>query len=195
MHTAYEALPVIHLAPKAAYIEPQQPPLVVHLDDPAVWAVDDFSKHQPLIIYQDQTLAEAQEMLTAAQGQLILVLDRDNRITGLLSKEELLGDKPIRISQLRQIARGEIQVHLLMMPREQLLVINHADLKNAKIGHIKATLTHHNHHYALVVKVGNTLCDQTVCGLFSLLRISKQLGTVVHDELYARSLADILKSG
>jgi CBS domain-containing protein len=195
MHTAYEILSVIQLAPTAGYIEPPQPPLVVHLDDPAVWALDDFSHHKPITVHLDDTLAEAEELLTAAHGRVALVLDHNNHIKGLLSREDLMGDKPIRISQTRKIPRGEIPVHALMQTREQLLVIQYADLKNAKVGHIKATLMHHRKHFALVVTVGETLCQQTVCGMFSLISIGKQLGTVIRDEMFAYSLVDILKSG
>jgi hypothetical protein len=82
-----------------------------------------------------------------------------------------------------------------MMPREHILVLSMTELKNAKVGHIKSTLRSKHQHYALAVYVDEETQQQTICGAFSLLQISKQLGTVSRDDLHARSLLEILKTG
>jgi len=151
----------------------------------------DFELSPPITIQQTALITEAMIEMRACGVHLLLVTNKQNQVVGLISSEDLLGNKPIQTAHEKGFSRNEIRVEMVMTPQKQVLTLNFEDLKYAKVGHIIKTLNENRQHYALVVKL-QADDNQKIKGLFSLSQISKQIGTdLTRDKLIAENLAEL----
>jgi hypothetical protein len=91
----------------------------------------------------------------------------------------------------RGIKRQEVRVCDIMTPCERLELLHYADLIQAEVGHIVATLQRAGRQHALVADMGVDGKTQTVRGIFSASHIARQLGVVIHTAEVAQTFAEI----
>ena len=123
--------------------------------------------------------------------RLLLVTDDSRQVLGLITSNDILGEKPVQFALERGIKRQEIRVRDIMTPREQLEVLLHADLVQAEVGHVVATLKHTGRQHALVIDFGSDGKSQTVRGIFSASQIARQLGVSIQTTEVAQTFAEI----
>ena len=157
---------------------PQLLPEVVHIDDPATNSLIDFQKVKPLVIHQEQRIYEARSAMENSTLHITFVTDDRNCLVGIITLEDILGSKPIRLQEELRIERKNLKVKHILIPMEKLAAVNYKDLKLAKIGHIVETLHQLNQHYLLVYEM-DTAQQQRVRGIFLTSQLSKQFGTNV----------------
>lgn len=192
MPKTFSAIQVIHLNTGSSFAHPQTPPEIVHLDDPALHVMTDLKHANAITIEPDATISEAAMEMRVCHTHLLLVVDNENIVRGLISSEDILGEKPLKITQEKRMRRAEVLVHMVMTPQEEIVAINNEDLNLAKVGNVVKTLHELKQHYALAVEVEQFSGEQTVCGLFSLSQISKQLGfDVTSDISEAQSIIEL----
>jgi CBS-domain-containing membrane protein len=188
----YIPIQTIPLKADVSYFQPPALPAIAHWDDPAMQVLVDFKYVKAETIGADETIDTALTMVKNCSYHALLVIDKEDKILGLISSEDLLGEKPLKAIQERRIARADISVRMVMTPQHELMAIDVENLRHAKVGHIVSTLHARKQHYALAVKVDEVNDKQTVRGLFSLAQISKQLGVdVVSDVPEAHSIAEL----
>ena len=90
----------------------------------------------------------------------------------------------------RGITREDLLVRDVMTPQEQLDLLNFADVRGAKVGHIVATLQNSGRHHAVVVEV-DYKGRQKVRGVFSATQIARQLGVTIQTSQVARTFSEI----
>src|SRR3990167_4487356 len=161
MPKTFEPLPVIKLNENNTYSHPPQAPEFVYLTDPAIDIMIDFSKVNPLITTPEHSIDQANIDMKFSGTHIMLVIEF-NTVVGVVSSEDILGEKPMRIAQERRIRRDEILVRAVMTPQEELMAIDYKEFRHAKIGHVLATLTEHKQHYALIVDTQETSNEQVV---------------------------------
>jgi CBS domain-containing protein len=122
--------------------------------------------------------------------RLLLVLDHDRRVVGLITATDILGEKPMKVTAERGCRREEILVSDIMTPQERLEVLDMADVAGARVGHIVTTLTASGRQHAMVVDRGAE-GTETVRGLFSTSQIARQLGMAIPEVERARTFAEI----
>jgi hypothetical protein len=122
--------------------------------------------------------------------RLLLVLDPDRRVVGLLTATDILGEKPMKVVAERGCRHGDIVVSDIMTPQERLEVLDMADVAGARVGHIVATLTASGRQHAMAVD-RDARGMETVRGLFSATQIARQLGAAVPTMERARTFAEI----
>ncbi|MGB5275583.1 MAG: CBS domain-containing protein [Gammaproteobacteria bacterium] len=167
---------------------PEEFPELVHLDDPALLVFTDFSRVHPVTITADKTIDYALKKMKHAGIRLLLVVDDKERMIGLISAYTILGAKPVRLEEADRLDRSQITVAMLMDPRSRIRVLDMRNLRDAKVGHIVATLKDIEDSYLLVVE------NDIVSGLFSASQISKQLGRSIMDlQEPARSFAELIR--
>lgn len=188
----YTTLSTIELNANVGYCHPPMLPAITHWDDPAMQVMVDFKYRKAEAIGPDETIDTALTMMKSCSYHALLVVDKEDKVMGLISSEDLLGEKPLKAIQERRIARADISVRMVMVPQQDLIAIDLENLRHAKVGHLVATLHAVKQHYALTVRVDEATQNQTVRGLFSLAQISKQLGVdVVSDVPEAQSIAEL----
>ena len=187
----YAALPSLMLQAGAGYAQPGQVvPERVTLDDSAVSVMTDLTRVTAVIILPGDTVDEAHRRMIQRGIRLLLVVDQDRKVVGLVTATDILGEKPVLAASQRGLRREEVQVRDIMTPHERLEVLPMADVRAAKVGHIVATLKKAGRQHAVAVDV-DAKGRQVVRGLFSATQIARQLGAHIQTSEIARTFSEI----
>ncbi len=176
MTKSYSPLNIVALKPDVTYYQYQEAPELVHWNDPALQAMIDFRFTKAATVNPEESIDIALLNVKNSTSHVLLVINREQQILGLIDAEDLMGEKPVRAIQERRLARADVTVRMVMTPKSEVVALDFEQLRHAKVGHIVQTLHAHKHHYALVVKIDETTGAQVIRGLFSTSQLSKQLG-------------------
>lgn len=187
----YTALTSSMLQPGIGYAQPTQPVAEnVALDDSALQVLTDFKRVTAVIILPGDTMDEAHRRMIQRSVRLLLVVDQDRKMLGLITANDILGEKPMQVIAHRGIRREELQVRDVMTPQQRLQVLNLEDVRAAKVGHIVATLKAAGRQHALVVEIDGG-GRQAVRGMFSATQIARQLGVSIQTSQVAQTFSEI----
>jgi CBS-domain-containing membrane protein len=190
MRAAYSPLPSSLLQPGTGFCSPTQAlPERVTLDHPAIEVMTDLRRVSAVVIRSADSVDEAHQRMIQRGVRLLLVLDHDRKITGLITATDILGEKPMKVIAQRGCKRGDILVGDIMTPQERLEVLDMNDVCGAKVGHIVATLRAAGRQHAMVAE--RWPHGTAVCGLFSSTQIARQLGTAIQTTEIARTFSEI----
>jgi len=186
----YAPLKFFRLPAATGYAQPSQVvPDRVTLDDPATNVMTDLRSVTAVIILSGDTADEAHRRMIQRGVRLLLVVDQDRLVVGLITATDILGEKPMQVVTQRAIRREDLLVRDIMTPQSDLEVLDIADVRAAKVGHIVATLKRSGRQHAVVVQRESARC--TLCGLFSATQIARQLGVAIATSELARTFAEI----
>lgn len=187
----YAALESVLLATGVGYAQPTQT-LAQHveLEDPAINVMTDFRSATAVVILPGDTVNEAHRRMIRRGVRLLLVVDQDRQVVGLITATDVLGEKAVQVITQRGISRHELLVRDIMTPQQQLEALKLDDVRAAKVGHIVATLRRAGRQHTLVVEQGDA-GRQVVRGLFSATQIARQLGVAIHTDVIARTFSEI----
>src|SRR3990167_3546219 len=171
--SSYENWPTIELSTNNTLLRPEAMPELVHMEDPAINVMVDFKLAKAFTIHLHEAIDHALNEMKINGVHMLLVIDGE-KLVGLVSTEDILGEKPIMMTHERRIPRERICVETVMTPVTDIIVFDIESLKHAKIGNIIQTLKSKNQHYALVVRNINH-DEQWIRGLFSSSLINKKL--------------------
>ena len=189
MRSVYAPRTSIPLEPGLAIESPQEPPEIVHYHDPAMLVFTDFSRVHPVTITVDRTIDFALQKMKNSGVRLLMVVDKNRHLIGLISADQIMGDDPVRLAEDHKLDHSQITVGMLMQPQKHIQVLELSHLRDARVGHIVATLHALEQKYMLVVDT------HMICGLFSASQVSRQLGrNILEEEMPARSLAEMVHS-
>lgn len=187
----YSSLPFVMLQPAVGYAQPTQAvPEKVTLDEAATSVMTDFTRVTAVIILPGDSVDEARRRMVQRGVRLLLVVDQDRKVVGLITATDTLGEKPVLAASQRGLRREEVTVRDIMTPQERLEVLNMGDLRAAKVGHIIATLKKAGRQHAVVVEV-DAAGRQTVRGLYSTSQIARQLGVAIQTSEIAHTFSEI----
>lgn len=160
----------------------QTSPLVsrVNSDDAALNLMTDLTTTQAVMVRDIVPIDEALNYMKQSGVRLLFVLDNEQRLLGLVTSNDVLGEKPMRYLQFRDCTREdcawkEILVRDIMVPVEAWQVLDYSAVKRARIGHIAATFKAAGRRHLLVVETARDGAVGTVRGLFSASRLEQQL--------------------
>lgn len=176
MTQAYAPLFHTHLSPRAGYATPAPQIKRVSTDSPAIDVMTDLQRVVPITVTPHVSVEFANQRMMAGGVRLLLVIDENKWVIGLITASDILGEKPLQYLRRRGGTFGDILVQDIMTPQERLDVLRHSDVLNARVGDIIETLKHFGRQHALVVEQGETNGDQYIRGIFSATQISRQLG-------------------
>jgi CBS-domain-containing membrane protein len=187
----YNPLQTIPLKTGSSYVRPVQTlPEFVKLSDPAISVMTDLSKVSVVSVRAKTSMDKANAKMIRYGVRLLLVLDDNDQVAGLLTATDVLGEKPMRYLQNMGGTHADIIVRDIMTTQRELEALKIEDVKNAVVGHIVATLKKSHRQHALVVAEASD-GKQAVCGLFSITQIARQLGAQVQSFELARTFAEI----
>ena len=178
----YEALPTTAILPNGIMLHAHHLPELVHMDDPALSVMTDFTLTPPHTVKPDDTMDHAINEMEISGVHLLLVLNDEGHFQGIISSEDVWGEKPIKLIQERRIHRDQVLVHTIMVPYSDITAFDFSIIKSAKVGHIVKTLSEHKQHYALAVSPSIDHHNmQMIRGIFTASQISKQLHADISD--------------
>ncbi len=176
MLTEYRPLPVTTLLPDADYAQPQQVLRQrVGIGDPAIDVLTDFTQVSAVSIRPGDTVDEANRRMIQRKVAMLLVITLERHVVGIITANDVLGEKPLQVITQRGGRRGDITVRDIMTPREKMDVLRMEDVRTARVGNVLATLRLAGRHHALVAD-SDASGRQRLRGTFSVTQIARQLG-------------------
>jgi CBS-domain-containing membrane protein len=191
MNREYSPIASHFLSRGASFERPAQVlPERVTLEDPALSVMTDLKKVSVVTVRAKTPMDQAHEKMKRYAVRSLLVLDDEDKVLGLLTRTDLLGEKPMRFLQHMGGTHADIMVRDIMTPQRELEVLKLQDVSSAKVGHVLATLKAAGRQHAMVVEeLAND--GQAICGIFSASQIARQLGVQIQITAVARSFAEI----
>lgn len=166
----------------------------VQLDTRALEVMTDLRRVDAVTIGRDASLDAANQVMIDHHVRALFVVGDTRAVLGVITASDILGERPIQVAQERGIRRSELVVRDIMTPDDQLEVLDLHEVARARVGDVIATLQLAGRQHALVVEVAESADTgpTTLCGIFSLTQIARQLGIPpgqTHD--IARTFAEI----
>ncbi|HEX7455222.1 MAG TPA: CBS domain-containing protein [Gallionella sp.] len=187
----YTELQSIPLKTGASFVRPVQVlPERVKLSDPASSVMTDLNKVSVVSTRAKTSMDKANAKMIRYGVRMLLVLDDNEEVAGLLTASDVLGEKPMRFLQNMGGTHADIMVRDIMSTQRELSALKISDVQKATVGEIVVSLKKSNRQHALVVSEGENGV-QTVSGLFSITQIARQLGAQVQSFELARTFAEI----
>ena len=188
----YALLDTGHLRADTTYIHPERLPEVVHLDSPALEVMTDFKSRPPVTTNKKTLIKDAIEDMKSAGVKSLFVIDDTDHIVGHVSALDLHGIKPGQIANDYDIKVTEVTIGMMMTQFDKLPTLNYKYLQSSSVGHIARTLHDLGVNYLIVVEDVDGE-EQMVRGLFSILRIRRQLDDTFTGDFSSSTVADMHK--
>jgi CBS domain-containing protein len=188
----YKPLPMTKMAPGVSIQAPgAYAPEPVRADSPAIAVMTDFRQVAAATIRATATIAQATQVMIARGVRLLLVVDRDRVVHGLITARDTMGERPINLLRERGMVHGELTVADLMTPRSAIDVLDIGAVMRAEVGHVIATLKSAGRQHALVVDRDPVTREEIVRGVFSATQIGRQVGVPNLSFEVAQTFAEI----
>lgn len=179
------------LVPKTRYCRPASLTQKVTMESPAMAVMTDLERVMAITIGPLNSVEMANQRMIDAGVRLLLVMDNEQRIVGLITATDVLGDKPLKHQQRSGGTFSDILVQDIMTRQENLDVLHLRDVFHARVGDIVATLKSFGRQHALVVEGRGESATQRVRGIFSATQIGRQLGMNVIPGEIASTFAEL----
>jgi CBS domain-containing protein len=126
----YAPLPFTLLRAGSGYAQPTQVVAEqVTLEEPALAVMTDLRALGAVIILSGDSVEEAHRRMIQRGVRLLLVVDQNRQVVGVITASDILGEKPMQAVTQRGIRREELLVRDIMTAQGQLEAI---DLENVR---------------------------------------------------------------
>lgn len=157
-----------------------QPPRVradkVTSESPALAVMTDLRKVRVITINPETPLNAALMVMINAKVRLLIAIDRAGVIVGLVSAQDVMGEKPLRVANDNRIHRDAVTVQQIMTRSSDVRPLNIGDVEHASVSDIVMHLIESHKQHAPVVERGGESGAFHACGIFSATQIGRQLG-------------------
>ncbi|MCX7169955.1 MAG: CBS domain-containing protein [Proteobacteria bacterium] len=185
----FKALHQSRLMPNVGYRLPDAVDHRVRAESSASEVMTDLRRNVPITISPTAFIDDANQTMIVNHVRALFVGD-DQRLLGIVTASDILGQKPIQLTQQRGIRHDEVLVRDIMTGADLLDVIAMSELRDAKVGDVVETLKLAGRQHALVVDE-TTGGQQMIVGMFSLTQIARQLGIALNVPDIGRTFAEI----
>lgn len=187
---AHQPLPIQPSIGGIRICRPEQGQPDVSLDSPALLVMTDLKRVAAAVTSPQDTMDQAHAFMMQRGVRMLLAVDTDQQLAGIVTATDILGEKPIGLVHDRRMKHSEILVSDIMTPADRLEAFDMHVVQSARVGQIVASLQHARRHHALVVQQ-NAQGGREVRGIFSLSQIARQLGRPLQLPEQAGSFAEI----
>jgi len=162
----------------------------VTMDSPAAVVMTDLTQVAAVVTQPGAAMEAAHDTMVQRGVRMLLVLDAEGRVAGLLSASDVLGEKPMHLVHERRIRHADLLVADVMTPAVRLDAFEFKAVQAARVGNVVARLMQAGRHHALVTQP-DAAGQPLVRGIFSLSQIARQLGLPLQLPEAASSFAEI----
>ena len=186
----YAALPLRHLRPGARLRSANaQNGERLTLDARALPVMTDFAIVPAATVEPEASVDDANRSMIRRGVRSLIVVDHADRVLGIITATDILGERPMQIALERRVKHDEILVREIMTPSDRMEALPIDSLLDAKIGHVVATLRKAGRQHALVVETSPG--GDVVRGVFSLSQIASDLGISIEATTVAGTFAEV----
>lgn len=164
---------------------------MVGAESPAIEAMTDFLRVNVVHIESAASIVEANARMISRGVRMLIVSDADDRVEGLITARDILGEKPLQVAQARGCKRSELLVADLMTPVASVDTLFLNEVMNARVIDILNALKQLGRQHILVEDVDPENGLPRVRGLFSATHIGRLLGVPVLGFELASTFAEI----
>ena len=160
-------------------LQSQTSQLRVQANSPATDVMTDLSRVLAVTIDASASIDDAHQAMIANRVRALFVVDDARVVLGIITANDILGEKPIQIAQDQGVRHVGILVGEVMTPADLLEAMELKEVQQVRVGDIIETLKQSGRQHALVIESGSTGAAPptlTVRGIFSLTQIARQLG-------------------
>lgn len=176
----------------ASYFRPKQElPERVKVTDPAIDCMTDLRQVTLLMVSPTTPLNMALERMVKSGVRMLMVVDPDGTVRGLITSRDLEGEKPLKIQEKTGIKREDLVVRDIMTLKGKLEALMMEEVLRAKVGDIIVTLREVNRQHAMAVETDPDTGKLAVRGIFSLSQIGRQLGLSIDPSQKATTFAEL----
>lgn len=161
----YHVLPTQRLVGAIRVSHPASPKSVT-LESPALDIMTDLRHSHVAVIEPHATIEFANLYMKQRGVRSLFVLGTDGNLQGVITATDILGEKPLRFTQERNVKYQEIVVSDIMTPLFELEAITIEDVQHAKVRHVIASLCEAGRQHTLVLERDSD-DNLLICGLFS----------------------------
>lgn len=156
---------------------------------PAVSVMTDLNVVKPFFVPPGALIREINDKMIACGVRLLFVVDSQGKLLGLVTSNDIIGEKPMRYIATHGGSHGELIASQLMTPLDKLEAVPLEQIKRITVGQLlKAVQDSKRHHMLVVETVGN---QPMVRGIISITQIGRQLGVEIAPTLRATSFAQL----
>jgi CBS domain containing-hemolysin-like protein len=152
---------------------------LVRAESPALCVMTDLKQVSAATIAPEATLTQATQTMISRGVRLLLVVDRDEEVLGLITARDTQGEKPIQLIQERGGKFSDLLVKDLMCPRDRIELIDAAEVLRAQVADIVETLKQTKRQHAIVGERDAISGQVRIRGIFSATQIGRQLGAAI----------------
>jgi len=162
----------------------------ISLQDPALKVMTDLNEIKPFSIEPTANLDAIYEKMVTCGVRLLFVTDSEDKLLGLVTQTDLMGEKPVKFITEHRVNRSEVTAQDIMTAKDKLDVLNRADVEKASVGDIVETMKELGRQHTLVMHKTDT-GEAIICGIFSNSQIIRQTGVTITPSMRANTLADM----
>jgi CBS-domain-containing membrane protein len=189
MDIEINTIPLLKVDHGIPYDTPHEGNTSVLEHDDALKVMTDFTEVVPLTIKRDVTLAQALEKMKEHGVRLLMVVDNQDNIVGIITAYDIQSEKPMQYATESGVNMNDIQADMLMTRIERTPAVDFKVVLRSTVAQVAETMRDLDRPHILVIEVDN---GQRVRGIFSSSNISRMLGRPVYQPLHAaHSFADI----
>lgn len=166
-------------------------PVKLSPNEPAIKAMTDFRRVRVITIAPEATIDFAMQVMIHAQVRMLIVLDSNDVMLGLITATDLMGERPIQFSQTERLPHEKILVRQIMTPRSQITAYDLRDIEHAHIRDVVVAMREAGRQHLLVIEQDARNQRYSLRGAFSLTQIGKHLGVEIEPGAAAQSFADL----
>jgi len=175
MPDTFETIRCVTLKPQSTLAHPPTPPELVKLVSPAPTVMTRFDVVHPIFTRPEVAIDAALEKMKTSGVRLLFVMNDAGQIVGLVTAKDIMGERPIQITQQMRVPRADITVAAVMTPQPDICALDAQAVRDARVGDVIETLRVQERQHALVVETDKATQSQRVIGMFSTTRISRLL--------------------
>lgn len=168
----------------------QQDQPLTTMDSPALGVMTDLTTVAAAVVAPSTTVDDAERLMMRRGVRMLLVLDDNELLVGIVTATDIMGEAPVTLAQQRGVRHSDILVADVMTPAQRLEAFELHALRHARVGNVVASLQERRRHHALVTQPDGS-GGLEVRGIFSLSQIARQLGTALELPGGASSFAEI----
>jgi CBS domain containing-hemolysin-like protein len=187
MDNAFARLKTALLHKNAHFVTTRDEYAPVKLDDPAMSVMTDFEQRTPYSTTENTLISAALQQMKMSKVKSLFVVDQEDSVIGHISARDIQSTKATTAAEYHDVKQSEVSVKMLMTAAQQLHTLYYSELSNARVGHIVRLLHELQVNYIFVLEEGS----HNIRGLFSVSRISQQLGENVTGDLSSHSVAEM----
>ncbi len=146
----------------------------IDIDEPAIMVMTDFKHTMPFSIVPTASIDAANDKMKNCGVRMLFVSQNQSDALGLITAEDILGEKPVQYLKDHGGSREDIMVMDIMSKWEDIDVVSLDEVSEASVGDIIETMKQAEKHHILVVD--SVQRHHFIRGLFSRTQVGRQVG-------------------